>query len=95
MGGFALTGLRVLDFSWIWAGPICTMVMADMGAEVIKIESNHRIDACRVVPPFPDGIRGGVNRGGQFNTYNRNKKSCTLNLTQPKAIEIAKEMNKN
>jgi len=68
------------------------MVLADMGAEVIKVESNHRIDVCRVIPPFPDGIRGGVNRGGQFNTYNRNKKSCTLNLTQPKAIEMAKQL---
>ena len=92
MGGLALSGLRVLDFTWVWAGPICTMVLADMGAEIIKIESNRRIDVCRVIPPFPDGIRGGVNRGGQFNTYNRNKKSCTLNLTQPKAVEITKQL---
>ena len=92
MAGLALNGLRILDFSWVWAGPICTMTLADMGAEVIKIESNHKMDACRVVPPFPDGIRGGVNRGGQFNTYNRNKKSCTLNLSTPKGIDIAKQL---
>ncbi len=92
MAEYALSGLRILDFSWVWAGPICTMVLADMGAEVIKIESHYRIDAVRVVPPFPDGERGGVNRGGQFNTYNRNKKSCTLNLTRPEAVEIAKQL---
>ena len=92
MAKLALEGLRILDFSWVWAGPICTMVLADMGAEVIKIESNHRIDNCRVIPPFPDGQGGGVNRGGQFNTYNRNKKSCTLNLSLPRAREIAKQL---
>ena len=92
MAEFALSGLRILDFSWVWAGPICTMVLADMGAEVIKIESNQKIDVTRVTPPFPEGVPGGVNRGGQFNTYNRNKKSCTLNLSQPEAIDIAKEL---
>jgi benzylsuccinate CoA-transferase BbsF subunit len=92
MSGNALSGLRILDFSWVWAGPICTMVLADMGAEVIKIESRHRIDAMRVVPPFPEGVRGGFNRGGQFNTYNRNKKSCTLNLSRPEAIDIARRL---
>ena len=92
MGKPALEGLRILDFSWVWAGPICTMVLADMGAEVIKVESRHRVDSCRVIPPFPDGEPGGVNRGGQFNTYNRNKKSCTLNLSKPKAREIAKKL---
>jgi benzylsuccinate CoA-transferase BbsF subunit len=92
MADFALTGLRVLDFTWAWAGPICTMLLADMGAEIIKIENNRRIDICRVITPFPDGERGGVNRGGMFNTYNRNKKSCTLDLTQPRAREIAKQL---
>jgi len=92
MAKLPLEGLRILDFSWVWAGPICTMVLGDMGAEVIKIESNHRIDNCRVIPPFPEGEGGGVNRGGQFNTYNRNKKSCTLNLSQPGAREIAKKL---
>ena len=92
MAKLALDGLRILDFTWVWAGPICTMTLADMGAEIIKIESNYKIDACRVVPPFPDGERGGVNRGGQFNTYNRNKKSCTLNLSKPEAIDIAKQL---
>jgi len=93
-GVSALTGLRVLDFSWVWAGPICTMLLADMGAEVIKIESNRRLDTSRIVPPFPDGIQKGLDSGGQFNTYNRSKKSCTLDLTQPEAKEIARELVK-
>ena len=92
MSGSALSGLRVLDFSWVWAGPICTMLLADMGAEVIKIESSRRLDTSRIIPPFPDGIQRGVDSGGQFNTYNRSKKSCTLDLTQPEAIEIARQL---
>ncbi|HEY92006.1 MAG TPA: CoA transferase [Dehalococcoidia bacterium] len=94
MSDSALTGLRVLDFSWVWAGPICTMLLADMGAEVIKIESNRRLDTSRIVPPFPDSVQEGVNSGGQYNTYNRNKKSCTLDLTKPEAVRIAMQLVK-
>jgi benzylsuccinate CoA-transferase BbsF subunit len=68
------------------------MALADMGAEIIKIESNRRIDVCRVVSPYADGVLEGVNRGGQFNTFNRNKKSCTLDLSQQKGREIAKKL---
>ena len=92
MADFALTGLRVLDFTWVWAGPICTMLLADMGAEVIKVESNRRLDTSRIIPPFPDGENKGLNSGGQFNTYNRSKKTCALDLTKPEAVEIAKQL---
>jgi benzylsuccinate CoA-transferase BbsF subunit len=68
------------------------MLLADMGAEVIKVESSRRIDPCRMVPPFPDGVQQGVNSGGQFNTYNRGKLSTTLDLTRPEAVEIARRL---
>jgi len=68
------------------------MLLADMGAEVIKIESNRRLDNCRLIPPFPEGKKGGVNRSGHYNTYNRNKKSCTLNLSREKGAAIAKRL---
>ena len=68
------------------------MLLADMGAEVIKIESNRRIDSCRIIPPFPEGVPEGVNSGGQFNTYNRSKKSCTLDLTKPEAVQITMQL---
>lgn len=92
MNAGALSDIRVVEYGNGVSAPFCAKQLASLGAEVIKIESNHRIDACRMIPPFPDGKGGGVNRGGQFNTYNRNKKSCTLNLSRPRAKEIAKQL---
>jgi len=69
-----LSGIRVVDLTRILAGPFCTMLLADMGAEVVKIET----------PGQGDPLRGqGVIRGGlswYFAAFNRNKKSLTLNL---------------
>lgn len=69
-----LSGLRVIDFTRVLAGPLCTMLLADMGAEVIKIEDPRQGDDTREWAPFVDG----------WSTYflgvNRNKKSVTLDL---------------
>jgi benzylsuccinate CoA-transferase BbsF subunit len=87
-----LSGIRVLDFTWAWAGPFCTMQLAHLGAEVIRIETTAR-PACvtRLIPPFADDIPG-PNRAGYFNQYNMGKKSILMNLARPEAIEIACEM---
>ncbi len=87
-----LSGIRVLDFTWAWAGPFCTMQLAHLGAEVIRIETTAR-PACvtRLIPPFADDIPG-PNRAGYFNQYNLGKKSMLMNLARPEAIEIACEM---
>ena len=87
-----LSGTRVLDFTWAWAGPFCTMQLAHLGAEVIRIETTAR-PACvtRLIPPFADDIPG-PNRAGYFNQYNLGKKSILMNLARPEAIEIACEM---
>jgi benzylsuccinate CoA-transferase BbsF subunit len=87
-----LSGIRVLDFTWAWAGPFCTMQLAHLGAEVIRIETTAR-PACatRMIPPFADDIPG-PNRSGYFNQYNQGKKSILMNLARPEAIEIACEM---
>ncbi len=87
-----LEGVRVADFSWAWAGPFCAMQLAHLGAEVIKIESRHRIDLGRVIPVYPTGIDPGVNRSGYFNQWNQGKKSVTLNLHEPEAITIARKI---
>lgn len=89
----ALDNVRVCDFTNRWAGPWCATQLADLGAEVIKVESREWIDAHRNSPPFADG-QFGWNRAGVFNSHNRNKKSCTLNLTKPAARELAKELIK-
>lgn len=86
-----LEGIRVADFSWVLAGPLCTKYLGCMGAEVIKIESYDRPDYYRNRQPFADG-KPGLNRAGSFNNINFSKKDCTLNLKHPRALELAKRI---
>jgi benzylsuccinate CoA-transferase BbsF subunit len=86
-----LEGIRVADFSWVWAGPFCTLQLAHLGAEVIRIETATRPCITRLIPPWPNG-QPGLNRSGYFNQYNQGKRSLTLNLKQPRAVEIAKQV---
>jgi crotonobetainyl-CoA:carnitine CoA-transferase CaiB-like acyl-CoA transferase len=86
-----LEGIRVADFSWVWAGPFCTLQLAHLGAEVIRIETATRPCITRLLPPWPNG-QPGINRSGYFNQYNQGKRSLTLNLKQPQAVEIAKQL---
>lgn len=88
----ALTGVKVADFCWALAGPLCTKVLADHGAEVIKIEGgNQRIDNQRVTLPFKDDIVG-VDRAAIFNPFNTGKRSVAINLAHPKGVELAKKL---
>ena len=74
----ALDGLRVLDLTQVLAGPFCTMMLADHGAEVIKIEPPQG-DSARRFPPFPQSDQSHE-FGGYFQSINRNKKSVVLDL---------------
>ena len=74
-----LRGIRVVDFSWVGAGSYATKILADLGADVIKIESTKKIDGIRLSPPFSGG-RSGVNRSGYFADRNTSKRSMLLNL---------------
>jgi benzylsuccinate CoA-transferase BbsF subunit len=87
-----LDGIRVADFTWVWAGPYCTLQLAHMGADVIRIETRTRPCITRVLPPWPGGKPGGLNRSGYFNQYNQGKRSLTLNFKDPAAIEIARKL---
>lgn len=87
----ALDGVRVLDFSWVWQGPFCTLQLSHLGAEVIRIESIRRLDVNRVIPPFADRIEGR-NRAGSFNQWNQGKRSVRLNLAMAEAVAIAKSL---
>ncbi|HVN89794.1 MAG TPA: CoA transferase [Candidatus Binataceae bacterium] len=89
-----LSGIRVLDFTWVWAGPYCTLQLAHMGAEVIRVETTKRLCPSRLVGPFPDG-KSGINRAGYFNQYNQGKKSVALDLSRPEGIEITCELVKH
>lgn len=86
-----LEGIRVTDFTWAWAGPYCTLQMAHLGAEVIRIESQKRVCVTRAIPSFADDIPG-PNRAGYFNQYNQGKKSLQLDLGRPEGVEIAKKL---
>jgi len=84
-----LGGIRVLDLSRILAGPYCSMMLGDLGAEVIKIEQPEVGDGTRQWgPPFKGG------ESAYFICLNRNKKSTTINLKHPEGIKIIKELVK-
>lgn len=70
---------RVVELTHVWSGPLCGQVLADLGAEVIRVESRTRLDIHRRGGPYPEG-RPGVNRSGTWNAQNRGKRSCTLDL---------------
>ncbi len=91
MDKLPLEGIRVCDFSWVVVGPMVTRMLAVMGAEVIKIESSVHTDILRRIGPYLDGVQG-IERTGNFHRVNLSKKSCTLNLTKPKAVELAKDI---
>ena len=86
-----LDGIRVVDFCWAWAGPYGSLQLAHLGADVIRIESAKRLCPSRLIPPWPDN-ESGVNRAGYFNQYNQGKRSLTLDLKAPEAIDIAKTL---
>ena len=79
MAGRALEGIRVIDFTWVVAGPVATRILAAQGAEVIKIE--------RKVP----GIMGARRTGLQGN-LNRDKLSVAINMAEPRGIELARRL---
>lgn len=82
LGPPPLTGVVVLELANFMAGPFCGMLLADMGAEVIKVENPSGGDMTRQTPPFQDGESAG------FLRINRNKKSITLNLKAERGREI-------
>ena len=86
-----LAGVRILDLSWVWAGPHCTMMLAFLGAEVIKVESSTRLDITRRTQPFPPEMASGVNRSGYFACLNQAKKPG-INLSQPQGRELVKQL---
>lgn len=86
-----LKGIKVADFSWFGAGPICAAVMGYYGADVVRVESETRVDGLRTVLPFAKG-KTGYNVGGYFNNFNAGKWSITLNLNTPRGCELAQEL---
>ena len=87
-----LNGVTVTEFTSAWAGPYATCVLGLLGAEVIKVESRRRIDHSRFTSFTTDKTFSSPDESPVFNILNLNKLSVCLNLSQPKAIEIAKQL---
>ena len=85
-----LSGIRVIGLEQYMAGPYCTMLLADAGAEVIKIERPGRGDPRRAMPPFAE--KDGNTKAAGFMGYNRNKKSLTLDLQKPAGQEVFRDL---
>jgi len=88
-----LEGIRVVDFSMGWAGPICTRTLADLGAEVIKIEATQYPDWWRGVDRRPAYVLEQMyEKSVRYCIMNRNKRGITLDLTRPRGLELAKQL---
>src|SRR5262249_50735826 len=90
-GELPLGGIRVCDLTWIVAGPTATRVLADFGAEVIRVEHGQSVDAMRFAPPII-GEQPTGNNSGTFNYFNRNKKSVLLNARHPMGMEVLRRL---
>jgi benzylsuccinate CoA-transferase BbsF subunit len=86
-----LSGVRVADFTWVGAGSYTTKMLADHGADVIKIESRAKVDGIRLSAPFKDGIKG-VNRSGYFADRNTSKRSITINMKTAEGQALARRI---
>jgi crotonobetainyl-CoA:carnitine CoA-transferase CaiB-like acyl-CoA transferase len=92
----ALEGIRVIDLTQIWSGPFATQLLADLGAEILKVEPIYRLDPDRGMawPAVGATLAGDrpYNRSGSFNEHNRNKMAITLDLKTPRGVEIFKRL---
>ncbi len=88
-----LEGVRVIDFSMGWAGPICTRTLADLGADVIKIEAIQYPDWWRGVDRRPAYVLERMyEKSVRYCIMNRNKRGITLDLTRPQGLQLAKRL---
>ncbi|MDH3232819.1 MAG: CoA transferase [Alphaproteobacteria bacterium] len=90
MSARPLDGIRVVGLEQYMAGPYCTMLLGDAGAEVIKIERPGVGDPRRSMPPFAE--RDGAKKAAGFMGYNRNKKSLALDMSKPEGREVLRAL---
>ncbi len=86
MNNRPLNSLKILDFSTLLPGPYATLMLADMGAEVLRVESPTRPDLVKMLPPIVDGTSAA------HHYLNRNKQSLALDLKQAESIKIVKKL---
>jgi crotonobetainyl-CoA:carnitine CoA-transferase CaiB-like acyl-CoA transferase len=96
MANKILNGIRIIDLTMVYAGPVATKMMAELGAEVIKIESSQRADVFTRANVYPDNKPGNQpwNHGSFFHTLNEGKRAISLNLGSDEGREIFKQLVK-
>jgi alpha-methylacyl-CoA racemase len=87
MSASALEGIRVLDLSRLLPGPFCSLMLADFGADVLKVEDTGMGDYVRWAPPFHEGVEESA-KGAMFLALNRNKTSVRVNLKEDAGKEV-------
>ena len=88
---YPLEGIRVIDFSMVWAGPVLTFILGSMGAEIIKVESRKRIDSMRL---GQDNVAQDIEKDPWFHNNNCSKLGITVDFTQPQGASLLKELSK-
>ncbi|WP_263146450.1 CaiB/BaiF CoA-transferase family protein [Pseudomonas sp. RIT-PI-AD] len=81
-----LSSLKVLDFSTLLPGPFASLLLADLGAEVLRVEAPERADLIRLLPPHADGV------SASHAYLNRNKRGIALDLKQPEALDVVRQL---
>jgi benzylsuccinate CoA-transferase BbsF subunit len=89
----SLAGFNVLDLSWVMVGPASGRYLADMGADVIKVESSKRIDPVRTLGPFKDG-KSGPERSVSYHNLNAGKRCIAIDIRRPEGREIVLRLAK-
>ncbi len=91
MSALPLSGIRVANFGWVWAGPVVGQTLGFLGAEVYKIESRARIDLTRMLPPFGEGVRDPDRSLSNHACWAGNG-SVSLNLKHPQGRQLARDL---
>ncbi|MDA3041302.1 MAG: CoA transferase [Actinomycetota bacterium] len=86
-----LEGLKILDFMWVMAGPAATRVLADWGADIVRLESANRIDTARTLQPFRDNV-ADPDGSGLFNNMNAGKRDLAIDLRKPEARDVVYDL---
>ena len=82
-----LKGVKVLDFMWAMAGPAASRVLADYGAEIVRVESANKLDAVRSISPFPADV-ADPDKSGIYHNMNAGKRGLTLDMAKPGAVDV-------
>ena len=84
-------GIKVADFTWVWAGPTTTKYFADHGATVVRVETENRLDGVRSAAPFKND-EPGINRSHCFGDFNTSKYSLSLDMKNPQGARVARRL---